>query len=214
MKKNMSGEEDNQQPRVTLAPSVAVYSQIPPPPPVNMNGNLAENLKFFKKSWSNYIVATELDKKAKNVVLATLYTVLGTEVNQIAENLPVTDLSNSDSLMEALSKFFEAQKNTIFERYLFNTANQGENENIDQYLNRFRKLAATCDYGTLTNQLIRGRLVIGIGDAAVRMLREKKLKLESAVDMVRASEKSNNQFKQMEHESSIHVVRKKRGKMY
>ena len=211
----MSVEVDNQQPLVPLAPSVAVYSQIPPPPPMNMKGNLAENWKFFKKSWNNYKVATELDKKAKNVVLATLYTVLGREANQIAENLPVTDPADSDSLMEALSNFFEPQKNTIFERYLFNTTNQGENENIDQYLNRLRKLAATCDYGTLTNQLIRDRLVIGIGDAAVRrrLLREKKLTLESAVDIVRASERSKNQFKQMEREgeSSIHLVRKKRG---
>ena len=41
---------------------------------------------------------------------------------------------------------------------------QKESETIDQYLNRLRKLSLTCDNGTLTSQLIRNRLVVGIGD--------------------------------------------------
>ena len=100
--------------------------------------------------------------------MATLYTVLGKEANQIAENLDVTDPTEPASLIDALTNYFEPQKNTIFERYLFNTAIQEENESIDQYLNRLRKLATTCDYGALTNQLMRDRLVIGISDQAVR----------------------------------------------
>ena len=40
---------------------------------------------------------------------------------------------------------------------------QKESETIDQYLNRLRKLPMACDYGTLTSQLIRNRLVVGIG---------------------------------------------------
>ena len=146
-------------------------------------------------------------------MLATLYTVLGKEGNQIAENLDVTDLSEPDSLIDALTNYFEPQKNIIFERYLFNTAIQEENESIDQYLNGLRKLATTCDYGAFTNQLICDRLAIGISDQAVRsrLLREKTLTLEGAVDMVRATETSKNQLKQMERqgESSIHSVRNK-----
>ena len=199
----MADGEDNPQ---TI--SVAVYSQIPTPLPMNVKGNLADNWRFFKKSWDNYKVATELDKKAKNVVLATLYTVLGRETNQIAENLDVADPTDPDSLIEALSRYFEPQKNTIFERYVFNSTVQGENETIDQYLNRLRKLAATCDYGTLTTQLIRDRLVIGIRDQAVRsrLLREKTLTLDSAMDIVRTAERSKNQLQQIgrDGESPIH----------
>ncbi len=123
---------------------------------MNTKGNSVENWKYFKKSWNNYKLATGLDKKDKNVVLATLYTVLiGRETNQIAENLEVTDPTDPDSLIDALTNYFEPQKNTIFERYVFNTTVQEDNESIDQYLNRLRKLAGTCDYGALTSQLIR-----------------------------------------------------------
>ena len=197
----------------TVIPSVTVYSQIPLPSPMNTKGNMADNWKYFKKSWNNYKLATGLDKKDKAVVLATLYTVLGREANQIAENLEVADPADPESLIEALSNYFEPQKNTIFERYLFNTTVQEDNETIDQYLNRLRKLAATCDYGYLTSQIIRDRLVIGVSDQGIRsrLLREKTLTLDSAVDIVRAAERSKNQLKQMDRhgESPIHSVGKR-----
>ena len=135
-------DEEGTETRPSIIPSVAVYSQIPPPSQMNMKGNLADNWKYFKKSWKNYVFATGLDKKDKAIVLATLYTVLGKEANEIAENLEVTDPADPDSLLDALSSYFEPQKNTIFERYLFNSTVQEESETIDQFLNRLRKLAA------------------------------------------------------------------------
>ena len=116
--------------------------------------------------------------------------------------------------MEALTQHFEPQKNIIFERYLFNSANQ-EDENIDQYLNRLRKLASTCDYGALCDELIRDRLVIGIKSHEVRkrLLREKALTLNSALDIIRAAERTRDQLKKIDGEigNSVHAL-KFRGK--
>ena len=126
-------DEKGTETRPSVIRSVTVYSQIPLL--VNIKGNLADNWKYFKKSWENYILATGLDKKDKAIVLATLYTVLGKEANEIAENLEVAD---PDSLLEALSSYFEPQNNTIFERYLFNSIVQDESETIDQFLNRLK----------------------------------------------------------------------------
>ena len=90
---------------------------------------------------------------------------------------------------------------------------QKYNETIDQYLNRLRKLAATCNYVSLTSQLIRDRLVIGISDQGIRsrLLRETPFTLDSAVDIVRAAERSKNQLKQMDRhgENPIHSVGKR-----
>ena len=99
----MSNQDESQP--VQLTPLVAVYSQIPSPAQVNMKGNLADNWKFLKKSWNNFKVTTGLDKKEKNVVLATLYTVLGKEANQIAENLDVTDPTEPESY-RSINKLF------------------------------------------------------------------------------------------------------------
>ena len=117
-----------------------MYSQLPTPPPMSLKGNLAENWTFSRESCESYKIATELDKKPKPVILETLKIVLGRETYQIAKNLPVADRTYPDSFLQALTQHFEPQRNIIIERYLFNSANQ-ENENIDQYLNRLRKLA-------------------------------------------------------------------------
>ena len=56
-----------------------VYSQLPTPSPMSLKGNLAENWTFFKESWESYKIATELEKKPKQVILETLKIVLGRE---------------------------------------------------------------------------------------------------------------------------------------
>ena len=105
-------------------------------------------------------------------------------------------------------------RNIIFERYLFNSANQ-ENENIDQYLNRPRKLASTYAYGALSNELIRDRLVIGIKSHEVKkqLLRYKALTLNTALGIIRAAETASDQLQKIdgEIETSVHAV-KYRGK--
>ena len=179
---------------------------------MSLRGVLAENWTFLREIWESYKITTELDKKPKPVVLETLKIVLGRETYQIAKNLPVADRTDPDSFLQALTQHFEPQRNIIFERYLFNSANHG-NENIDQYLNRLRKLASTCAYGALCDELIRDRLVIGIKSHEVRkrLLREKALTLNTALDIIRAAETASDQLKKIdgEIETSVHAVKYK-----
>ena len=158
---------------------------------MRLKGILAENWTFFRESWESFKIATELDKKSKPVILETLKILLGRETYQIAKNLPVADRTYPDSFLQALTQHFEPQRNIIIERYLFNSANQ-ENENIDQYLDRLRKLASTCAYGALCDELIRDRLVIEIEshEVRIRLLREKAVTLNIALDIIRARRNS------------------------
>lgn len=62
---------------------------------------------------------------------------------------------------------------------------QDNEESLQSYVTRLRKLAASCEYGELTDDLIRDRLVIGLknnGDK-VRFLREKILDLKKTIQM-------------------------------
>ena len=91
-------------------------------------------------------------------------------------------------------------------------ANQ-ENENIDQYLNRMRKLASICTYDALCDELIPDRLVIGIKSHEVRrrLLRDKALTLHTALSIIRAAETASDQLKKIdgEIETSVHAVKYK-----
>ena len=181
-----------------------MYSQLPMPPPMSLKGILAENRTFFRESWESHKIATELDKKPKPVILETLKIVLGRETYQIAKNLPVADRTDPDSFLQALTQYFEPQRNIIFERY---------NENIDPYLNRLRKQASICAYGSLCDELIRDRLVIRIKSHEVRrrLLREKALTLNTALSIIRAAETASDQLKTIdgEVETSAHAVKYK-----
>ena len=103
------------QPIMSSTPMM-VYSQLPTPAPMSGKGNFAENwvFFFFKESWESYKIVTKLDKKPKQVVLEMLKTVLGRDTYQIAKNLPVTDQTDPNSLLDALSQHFEPQRSIIF----------------------------------------------------------------------------------------------------
>ena len=91
-------------------------------------------------------------------------------------------------------------------------ANQ-ENENIDQYLNRLRKLTSTCAYGSLCDELIRDRLVIRIKGHEVRrrLPRDWALTLHTALSIIKAAEAASDRLKKIdgEIETLAHAVKYK-----
>ena len=100
--------------------------------------------------------------------------------------------------------------------YFFNSCIQTPEETVDGYVNRLRKLASSCQFGKLTQEMIRDRLVIGIQDTGTkaRLLRKKDLSLDKALDMSKSSEITNKQIKSLQHESKqsnqeVHLVQDK-----
>ena len=76
---------------------------------------------------------------------------MGKECYEVFENLPLTvdERNDNDSIISKVTEYFEPQRNIIYERYLFNSATQRSEKKIDQFVNELRKLASTCEYGTL-----------------------------------------------------------------
>jgi hypothetical protein len=72
------------------------------------------------------------------------------------------------------------------------------NKTLHDYLCRLRELSKSCEFGTMTNDMIRDRLVLGIKDTAARatMLREADLNLHhKRGDIVSAPEASTTYFR-------------------
>ena len=130
-------------------------SLIPAPSKMDMRGDLVSNWQYFKSSWTNYEVATELNKKDAAIRVATLLSVMGKECYQVYENLPLTaeDHKELAIILQKLGEHFEPQRNTIYERYVFNCPAQeaSGSENIEQFFNRLCKLASTCEYNNNNN---------------------------------------------------------------
>ena len=96
--------------------------------------------------------------------------------------------------MEKFDSFFKVRKNVIFERARFNKRNQQQGEPAEQYI---MELADNCDYGLMTAEIIRDKLVVGIRDGPLseRLQLDPDLTLEKAKKMIRQREPVQEQQK-------------------
>ena len=109
------------------------------------------------------------------------------------------DKERIELIIGALEAYFKPRKNIVYERYLFNTCNQQPNEQVDQYFNKLRQSAASCEFQGLRDELIRDRLVLGCRDSAARarMFREPNLDLNRTIAMCRSSEIAQDQLQKI-----------------
>lgn len=173
---------------------MATY-QIPAPSPMSVKGDAAENWRDFENSWQYYVIATKLSKdNEKEIVAATLCTVMGADCKRVMNSLPnlsEADKKDPDKILEELRKHFTPQQNVLYERFIFNTTSQKTGETIDEYVVRLRRLAESCEFGSLKDSLIRDRIVIGTTDESgrERLLRERPVpNLTKVIDSLRAFE--------------------------
>ena len=101
---------------------MATY-QIPAPSPMSVKGDVAENWKDFENSWEYYVIATDLRSKldndeGKEIVAATLCTVMGADCKRIMNSLP--RLSTADKKDPA--KIVKNSRNTSSLNAMFCTS--------------------------------------------------------------------------------------------
>ena len=198
------------------APRVLTFSShFPIPSPMNAKGDLVNNGEFFKQQWQDYEVAPGLKKQEQKIRLATLRSAMGKDCLQIFLNLKLSSEQQKDmhECIDALEAYFKPKWTVVYERYLFNMSQQNPDEPVDGYVNRLRKAASTCQFGTLTEELIRDRLVIGLRDHAtkLRLLKEDSLDINKALNICRSSEVVTSQLKAMKSEKNksteqVHVI--------
>ena len=156
--------------------------KLQPPGPLNLQGNLAENWRKWKQQFQLFSSASGLSEKDKKVQSAMLLHLAGEEALEIY-NTFTWDSDGDENKVNTIMAKFEAycnpRKNITWERHVFNTRNQQMGEMIDQYVTNLKTKAKSCEFGTLTDSLIRDRIVCGIIDdhTRSRLLREPGLTL-------------------------------------
>ena len=60
--------------------------------------------------------------------------------------LSTEDKKKPTRILEELRKHFVPQRNVLYERFVFNSANQKTNESIDEYVVRLSQLADSCEF--------------------------------------------------------------------
>lgn len=66
-----------------------------------------------------------------------------------------------EEVLTAFTAFCDPKTNETMEIDNFFTRHQGQDESCDKYLTELRTLTITCNFGNITDSLIRNRIVCG-----------------------------------------------------
>jgi hypothetical protein len=194
------------------------------PDVLSFEGNVAENWRRFEQEYDIFIecVHAQKSKREKAMILLNLagqeaidreraFVYFPEELNPV-NNDEVLRAAETRYDHEVLKRKFKElcspKKNVIMERHVFNTRFQKESEPINAYATDLRIKAASCEYGTLHDELIRDRIVTGITSDTVRkqLLKECNLTLEQALRICQVNELSEQQLTQLSaHKSTPDV---------
>lgn len=169
--------------------------RLPPPPAFDFKH--PEGWSRWIENFEAFRLATELSASAGDIQVNTLTFVMGPQAIDIMKmwNLSAEDKKKYDVVKKRFDDHFVAKRNIIFERAQFNSRSQKEGEPVEDYITALYVLAEHCNYGTLKEELIRDRLVVGLRDARLseKLQLNPELTLERAVTEVRQSENVKKQ---------------------
>lgn len=168
------------------------------PEPLIFGTDIVVNWKKFEQKFRLYIEAIG-SAKINAQKVAILLNCIGDDGLDLYNTFTFEKADDKKDLEIVLKKFtdhFEPRKNVIIERFKFNNIVQKEDQNVDQFVTELKKSVKQCEYKE-EDEMVRDRIVIGLADKSLqeKLLRERKLDLNSAINICQVAESSKCQSK-------------------
>lgn len=179
-------------------------------PPQPFDFKKPDEWEKWKKRFELFLSASGLDKEEETRKVSTLMYCLGEDAEGVlvSTNIRDDDRKKYKEVMSKFDEYFKVRRNVIYERAKFNTREQREGETADEYITALYELIETCEYGTLKEEILRDRLVVGIRDKRMseKLQLEADLTLESAKKSIRQKEAVRQQSKELATSTKQHLV--------
>ena len=177
------------------------------PKELSFTGNLSKNWSKWKGEFGFYLTATESTSKPDAVKTSRLLTAIGEKGREVYYTFTFTDETEAMEYFTVLQKFdayMSPKKNITYMRYRFFSCKQLEGQSIDDFATELKSRAQHCEFDTLRDSLIRHKLVVGVNSKKVqeRLLREKDLDLNKAIQICRAAEEVKEQSQDISNGAS------------
>lgn len=138
-----------------------------------MTGDMDKNWQRFKQKLELYFTVTKphdkpLSKEAKTAILLSL---AGEDVLEVFNNFSFSEAESKEDYEAVVCKldaYWAAQTNEVYARYLFRKRMQATGESFEQFSRDVRMQARSCNFGQLTDSMIRDQIVIGISNEGLR----------------------------------------------
>ncbi|UYV71534.1 K02A2.6-like, partial [Cordylochernes scorpioides] len=168
----------------------------------------------WRKRFERYLVVSGMKKKEEADKIDLFMYLMGDRADDIFRTFKFEkeeEATKIDSVLKAFDSHFCVRKNIIYERAKFNSRIQEDREPVDEFITSLYKLADSCEFEGLHDQLIRDRIVVGVRDKALseRMQLDSELTLEKAMKMVRQQEAVRQQQVDLQRPSTSQKVNQK-----
>ena len=136
-------------------------------------GNLASAWKVFKDQFAVYKIVKKLDELSADEQIAHMLMAMGSESIPVYNQFVFvdSDANKKKTLVNCIKMFdtyFEPVKNVIFERSVFNKMVQESGQSLHQFIVKLQVQSENCEYGTMKDDLVRDRIVVGVRDIELR----------------------------------------------
>ncbi|UYV84065.1 hypothetical protein LAZ67_X001038, partial [Cordylochernes scorpioides] len=197
--------------RYPLPESPALTSLTLIQPPETFDFSTPNEWPKWRKRFERYLVVSGMKKKEEADKIDLFMYLMGDRADDIFRTFKFEkeeEATKIDSVLKAFDSHFCVRKNIIYERAKFNSRIQEDREPVDEFITSLYKLADSCEFEGLHEQLIRDRIVVGVRDKALseRMQLDSELTLEKAVKMVRQQEAVRQQQVDLQRPSTSQKV--------
>lgn len=172
----------------------------------------SEDWASYVERLQHYFTAQGLESEEKRC--ATLLAACGpatySRLRSLAAPRKLSEF-NYIQLTELAATYFHPTQTVAIVRYKFNSRNRQPNESVADYVTELRRLAESCKYNDVLDEMLRDRLVCGINDQRIqrRLLAEGNLSFQKAFELAQAFEAAEQDVQKL-HEGSqrqVHSVR-------
>ncbi|UYV70297.1 hypothetical protein LAZ67_7002451 [Cordylochernes scorpioides] len=180
-------------------------------PPESFDFSTPNEWPKWRKRFERYLVVSGMKKKEEAYKIDLFMYLMGDRADDIFRTFKFEkeeEATKIDSVLKAFDSHFCVRKNIIYERAKFNSRIQEDREPVDEFITSLYKLADSCEFEGLHEQLIRDRIVVGVRNKALseRMQLDSELTLEKAVKMVRQQEAVRQQQVDLQRPSTSQKV--------
>ena len=153
----------------------------------------------WTRRFERFQEASSLTGKGEETQVNTLIYTMGAEEDDVLQLFKLSE--ENQKKYGIVKKKFEdyllKQRNTIYQRAKFNSKKQEDGESVDRFITALYILAENSDFGSLYDEMIRDRIVVGIKDVKLSesMQLDESLTLDRAATMVRPTEQVKEQQK-------------------
>ena len=158
-------------------------------PPSAFDFRTLDEWPHWKHRFEQFRIASGLSAEGGEKQVSALLYCMGEDVEETLRSTRITpdEKKHYQTVVDTSDAYFKVWQNVISELAKFNCHVQEENETIEQFIFSLYNLAEICDYGNLTEEMIRDRIVVGIRDHVLseRLQTVADLILEKAKTAVR-----------------------------